>query len=355
MKRILFSRSVLWMLVMGAVALVPQVAKAQGTWNLYVGAESKDEGRQADALLPNEVWIWANDSITWHWQPKNEPHTVTLLQQPPGTPPAGFRPPPGAPLFGCPAASTSPATYTGSACVNSAVQAGETSTFTVKFTNPGNYKFVCLIHTNMNGTVHVFQSTDSTKPFYATSLPYIQADYDKQAKDEAQDIIKDADNPTEEVKDFPRSKNEVLMTGEMVATGGGRQYLAIVRFFPETIYVHQGETVEFTNADPTEPHTVTSGTTDTLANDMTVVNASTGSDGALASTVNTASDFGNATNTAGVNSGFLQASPEDAVGRVQAAPGITRIRIKFNATGTFYYHCALHDVDGMQGKVVVTH
>ena len=225
MKRILFSRSVLWMLVMGAVALVPQVAKAQGTWNLYVGAESKDEGRQADALLPNEVWIWANDSITWHWQPKNEPHTVTLLQQPPGTPPAGFRPPPGAPLFGCPAASTSPATYTGSACVNSAVQAGETSTFTVKFTNPGNYKFVCLIHTNMNGTVHVFQSTDSTKPFYATSLPYIQADYDKQAKDEAQDIIKDADNPTEEVKDFPRSKNEVLMTGEMVATGGGRQYL----------------------------------------------------------------------------------------------------------------------------------
>ena len=100
---------------------------------------------------------------------------------------------------------------------------------------------------------------------------------------------------------------------------------------------------------------MTSGTTDTLANDMTVVNASTGSDGALASTVNTASDFGNATNTAGVNSGFLQASPEDAVGRVQAAPGITRIRIKFNATGTFYYHCALHDVDGMQGKVVVTH
>ena len=30
-----------------------------------------------------------------------------------------------------------------------------------------------------------------------------------------------------------------------------------------------------------------------------------------------------------------------------------RDSIKFNATGTFYYHCALHDVDGMQGKVVV--
>ena len=163
----------------------------------------------------------------------------------------------------------------------------------------------------------------------------------------------DPDNPAEEVKDFPRSRNEVLMTGELVATGGGRQPLAIVRFFPETIYIQKGETVEFTNVDPEEPHTVTSGTTDTLSNDMALVNASAGSDGALASTVNTASDFGNATNTTGVTSGFLQASLEDAAGRSQAAPGTTRIRITFNATGTFYYHCALHDVDGMQGKVVV--
>jgi plastocyanin len=109
------------------------------------------------------------------------------------------------------------------------------------------------------------------------------------------------------------------------------------------------------NVDPEEPHTVTSGKTDTLSNDMGLVNASfpPGSDGALASTVNVASDFGNATNSTGVNSGFLQASPEDAAGRAQAAPGVTRIRITFNTPGTFYYHCALHDVDGMQGKVVV--
>jgi plastocyanin len=187
----------------------------------------------------------------------------------------------------------------------------------------------------------------------AAPLPYIQWDYDRQATDEVQDILGDPDNPTEEVKDFPRSKNEVLMTGELVATGGGRQYLAIVRFFPETIYIQKGETVEFTNVDPEEPHTVTSGTTDTLTNDIGLVNASLGSDGALASTVNAASDFGNATNTTGVTSGFLEASPEDAAGRAQAAPGVTRIRITFNTTGTFYYHCALHDVDGMQGKVVV--
>ena len=158
------------------------------------------------------------------------------------------------------------------------------SIFTVTFPDAGNYKLVCLIHTNMNGTVHVLAK--------AEPLPYIQWDYDKQARDETQDILGDPDNPAEEVKDFPRSKNEVLMTGEMIATGGGRQYLAIVRFFPQTIYIHKGETVEFTNVDPEEPHTVTSGTTDTLANDMALVNASMGSDGALASSVNTASEFG---------------------------------------------------------------
>ena len=154
------------------------------------------------------------------------------------------------------------------------------------------------------------------------------------------------------------------MTGEMVATGGGRQYLAIVRFFPETIYIHQGETVEFTNVDPTEAHTVTSGKTDFLssvAQDHALIHASVGGDGALTSTVNTASDFVEAAlppenmviAPSGVNSGFLQASPEDVVGVAQNPPGITRIRVTFNVTGTFFYHCALHDVDGMKGKVVV--
>ncbi len=341
--------------------IVPQAAKAQRTWYANVGAETKDEAEQADAFLPNEIWINAGDRIQWTWQPKNEPHTVTFLKagQTRPTPPPPIGPPSGPPVgppfyFGSATECPSPdpyhggtASYDGSACVSSAVLDGGTapSTFTVTFPNAGNYKLVCLIHTNMNGTVHVLAKT--------APLPYLQWDYDRQARDEAQDILGDPDNPNEEVRDFPRSKNEVLMTGELVATGGGRQYLAIVRFFPETIYIQKGETVEFTNVDPEEPHTVTSGTADTLTNDMELVNASAGSDGALASTVNTASEFGNATNTTGVTSGFLAASPEDAAGRAQAAPGVTRIRITFNTTGTFYYHCALHDVDGMQGKVVV--
>jgi plastocyanin len=345
--------------------IAPQPAKAW-QWSLKVGAESHSEANQADAFLPNEIWIYEGDSILWTWQPKNEPHTLTLLMptQTRPTPPPPIGPPSGPPIgppfyFGSQCPSPNPhnggsATFDGSACVSSAALFGGTppSTFTVTFPKAGNYKFVCLIHTNMQGTVHVL-SMNPASPFYAASLPLTQADYDKQASDEAEDVLKDADNPNEEVKDFARSENEVIMTGEVVATGGGRQYLAIVRFFPETIHINKGETVEFTNVDPTEPHTITSGSSDTLVNDMATVNAKAEADGALGATVNSAAGFGNATPTTGVHSGFLQAAPEDAAGRGQSPPGATRFRVTFNVAGTFPYHCALHDVDGMAGTVVV--
>lgn len=361
------------LLLLALLAGLAQSAGAATTWSLKVGAESHNGANQADAFLPNEIWIYAGDSVQWTWQPANEPHTVSFLMsgQTRPTPPPPIGPPAGPPIgppfyFGnpgpgpfteCPSPNPyngGSATYDGSACVSSAALTGGTapSTFTVTFPNPGNYKVVCLIHANMNGTVHVL-SMDPTSPFYAASLPYTQWDYDRQAQDQAKDILKDTDNPREEVRDFPRSANEVLMTGEMVATGGGRQYLAILRFFPETIHIHKGDTVEFTNVDPTEPHTVTSGTSDSLVNDMALVNVSQEADGALGATVNLASDFGNATPASGVNTGFLQAAPEDAAGRGQFPPGTTRFRVTFNIPGTFPYHCALHDTDGMKGVVVV--
>src|ERR1700739_4999852 len=78
----------------------PQSARAWQTWNLKVGAESRNAARQADAFLPNEVWIYAGDSIQWTFQPKNEPHTVTFLQ--PGqvrpTPPPSIGHPAGPPI-----------------------------------------------------------------------------------------------------------------------------------------------------------------------------------------------------------------------------------------------------------------
>jgi len=71
-----------WILVLAVVitplVIVPHVVQAQQNWKAIVGAESKDEGTQAMAFLPNEPWIFKGDSITWT-SLTHAIHTVTFL------------------------------------------------------------------------------------------------------------------------------------------------------------------------------------------------------------------------------------------------------------------------------------
>ena len=338
---------------LACLLVFPSAASAQQTWYVQVGAESHTEAKQVDAFLPNEIWIYAGDSITFKFAPRHEIHTVTFLK-PNQVRPLFAGPPAPPPPVGCDAvnsesaAQPSGSSYDGAgaapylACVNSGPMADGTS-YTVTFPAPGNYKMVCLVHADMNGVVHVLQNTDPTGAFYAASLPFQQSDYDAQARDEARDLLARPMTAGEEQSDFSPMANVVLMTGQLSATAGGRQYVSLVRFVPGTIRIHAGETVEWINADPTEPHTITFGTEP--GNPQMVVNATPGPAGALEATINSPTDS--------VSSGFLQAAPQDRVGLPQSAPGVTRIRIKFTHPGTYHYICALHDVDGMVGTVIV--
>lgn len=347
-----FSSLVFAVAAVGGLLAFPAAAGAQQTWTVQVGAESHDQAKQADAFFPNEIWIYAGDSITFKFSPKNEIHTVTFLEA--GQVRPLFSGPPNVPV-GCDQVdSETPAQPSGSqyggtgamapqlACVNSGPMA-DGATYTVMFPAAGNFKMVCLVHGDMYGVVHVLQDSDSSAPFYSASLPYNQSDYDRQAADEVRDLITNSPNGMEQRNDFSPVENVVLMTGEMAATAGGRQYLAIVRFLPGSIQIHAGETVEWINADPTEPHTITFGAEP--ANPQMVVSAVQGPDGALQATINSPTDS--------VSSGFLQAAPQDRAFLPQSSPGITRLRITFTHPGTYEYKCALHDVDGMVGKVVV--
>jgi plastocyanin len=334
------------------VFCLPRSVRAQQVWKLNVGAESKDHAKQGDAFLPNEVWIYEGDSIQWTFIPQNEIHTVTFLT--PGSP-AQTRPPftNGCTPFPPPAApgyTASGSSFDGSTCLSSPPLSGG-ATYKVTFPTAGNYKLVCLVHADMNGTVHVM-SRDSQSPFYAPSLPYHQWDYDQQARDQANDLIRDSDNPQEERHDFPRTFNEVIMTGEVAATGGGRQYLSIVRFIPGTIRIHVGDTVEWTNADPTEPHTVTFGTEPSSS--QATAGVTKDADGAWHATISTAPNaMCGAILCDTVSSGFLQAASQDRINLPQSPVGTTRLRITFTHAGTYNYICALHDVDGMKGTVIV--
>jgi plastocyanin len=152
------------------------------TWQVKVGSQVPDclvgapsdsklaegcQAHQAIAFLPNEIWVHQNDSITWT-QATEENHTVTFVYEPQPTA-LGVGPYPAAQqrpsnAVGCSAyggvtsASNSaydPSGAKGLQCVNSGVLPSYGSTYTVSFPAQGNFKFTCLIHSSMNGIVHV--------------------------------------------------------------------------------------------------------------------------------------------------------------------------------------------------------
>jgi plastocyanin len=404
MKRYLFPGS-LCGLLLAAIMIVPSPAKAATTYNANVGAETRDQGVQADAFLPNELWIFEGDSIKWTFAPKNEIHTVTLLKPGMIRPSA---PPPAGPPFAVQGVNCGPApVYDGSACVSTPAGLSGGATFTVTFPKAGNYKLVCLVHADMTGSVHVLVNNAANGAAVRS-----QRFYDDKARDEARAILSDSDRQGDDHHDEDRrgwhdrddGENAVAAgIGEIVATGGGTQYRSVVRFLPGTIRIHAGDSVVWTNLDPTEPHTVTFGTEPAgfvptlyslppslvpvpgppIPNPPVACTSSVTTDctdpgtGTVLGTINcTTAPAATAGTTpcnaaftpqgdsvippppafakfSFLNSGFLQAAAPDRVGLAQVPSGTTRIRITFPNKGTYYYHCALHDIDGMNGTVIV--
>lgn len=332
------SSAVLYGILALVVLILPQVTQAQ--WRANVGAQSKDKGRQALAFLPNELWIHAGEDITWTVD-VDEIHTITLLKvnqtRPPFT--AGCAPfPPGTP----PVFSPSGSSFDGSTCVSTPFMV-KGQTFMVIFPKAGNYKLVCLVHQNMTGTVHVLP--------LSAALPHSQRFYDEQADDERKDLLSDTDEHEGHEREHDiavRSqfgRNTVTVgIGEIVATGGGQQNVSVMRFFSHETVIHVGETVEWTNNDPVTPHTITFGVEP--ANPMPPsANVMADTDGARHATINSTSDS--------VHSGFIVASAHERIGSPTSPLGVTRFRITFTKAGTYPYICALHDVLGMKGKIIV--
>jgi plastocyanin len=318
-----------------AAMAVSQTVQAQQTWQATLGAQSKDMGRQAIAFLPNEMWIHVNDSINWT-SATGEIHTVTFLVA--GQAFTNFN-------VGCPGFSASGSSFNGSTCV-SAPALNQGQSFAVKFTKAGNYKLVCLVHPHMTGVIHVLASS--------ATLPHDQAFYTDEAADQTKSILADADHGHGDHDDMsdmvsahliPGKHSVIAGTGEMAATGAGFESLSVQRFTNGTIEVRVGDTVEWTNHDPVEPHTVTFGTEPAGNPAVPSSNVTPDPDGARHATLNSTSDS--------AHSGFLVAASEDQAGVAQTAPGVTVFRVTFTRAGTYNYICALHDTLGMVGQVIV--
>ena len=311
------------MLILAAFLSLPQFVQA-AQWQATAGAQNNSEGMQALAFLPTEMWIHAGDSITWTF-PTDEIHTVTFLKN--GQVRLPFS-------VGCPGYGGS--SFDGSTCLSTPpLLAGQS--YTVTFPAAGNFKLVCLVHSNMTAVVHVYPAS--------TALPHDQDFYDKEAAREQSALL------TDKVHDHENTQKNAVTTGagQIVATGGGSQSVSQMRFMSDKAVIHVGETIEWTNEDPVTPHTITFGVepgnpippspppgTGTMTIDA---------DGALHAVINSTSD--------NIHSGFIVAAPQDRIGLPQAPLGVTRFRVTFTHAGVYPYICALHDDLGMKGTVTV--
>lgn len=308
-------------MLFAVLTVVPAFA---ADWKANVGAQDENKGRQVVAFLPNELWIHAGDSVQWNVK-ADEIHTVTFLTAGQVRPPFGV---------GCPGFSFGAAIFDGSSCVSTPPMVSGQA-FTVTFPSVGNFKLVCLVHPDMTGVVHVL---DSDAP-----LPHDQAFYDNEAARQANELL--ADLAHLEGHHHAGSPNAVVVgAGKTLANGGGHNTISLMRFVKPELVIHAGATVEWTNDDPSMPHTITFGTEPQNPFPPSG-NVSVDADGALHATISSTSDS--------VHSGFLSSAPQDQIGLPQTPLATNRFRITFTSSGVYPYICALHDDLGMKGTIIV--
>src|SRR5215469_12089289 len=332
-----------WAAFLAAGLAFSNAVQAQQNWNATVGGQSSDMSKQAVGFLPNEIWIHAGDSITWTFA-SGDIHTVTFLTIG-QVYPFDF-------TQGCPPITPSGSPFDGSSCVSSApLVLGQT--YQVIFPKAGNYEIVCLVHAQMFGVIHVLDP--------ALPLPYDQAFYDEQAKEQLKALLEDGDRHQHQIehqhsiahifsgKVNSHTQSVTAGVGEIAATAGGQQSLSLVRFINGAVTIHAGDTVEWTNLDPEIGHTITFGTLpqdliDPSCSPNCVV--STDPDGTLHATLTSTQQ--------NIHSGLVAALLEDEPGVPQGPVSPpTRFRVTFTTPGTSPYVCAFHDNLGMKGTVIV--
>jgi len=186
----------------------------------------------------------------------------------------------------------------------------------------------------MTGTVRVLGLNEP--------LPHDQDFYDKQAQNERERLLSAIDLGSHDVHSIENHVN--AGAGVISGTPGGNENLVLMRFDHEKIFLHVGETAEWSNSDPTASHTITFGSepADPMPPSL---NVSVDADGARHAVISSTAD--------NVHSGFIVAAPQERVGLGQLPPGVTRFRVTFKNPGIYPYVCALHDELGMKGTVIV--
>ena len=272
-------------------------------WTVIVGGATADTSIYANAFFPQALKIGVGDTVTWIFEGF---HNVALLgggAAPPFAVPEGDKMY-WNPLILFPAGDQS---YDGTGYHNSGVPGPDGRlSYTLTFTKPGRYSYICGIHSGMRGTVIV---TDKATGTPAAALQ--------------------------------RGRAEQAAT---LAAGRAR---SVLRFTREPLVVPRGSTVTWAMRDTFEIHTVTLTSGEKPPEFVVPEPQSSGpprlllNPKALVPTTTTQYD-----GTGYVNSGML--FPPGNPGKLPSSFSLT-----FTTPGRFEYWCLIHADVGQRGTIVV--
>jgi plastocyanin len=334
-----------------AIAVLAPSAAGAATHTVFVGGDGIVRNAPAqfspNAFLRNTITIHAGDTVRWRFRGF---HTVTVPVR--GRRPPGFAVPTGANVTGVldpagrpfwfngvlPALGVNPqvaaptrgATYTGSRFRNSGLPSGDNPQYRLRFTRTGTFTYYCAVHPGMRGRVRVVSSRRRVPT---------EAQNARAATTELNSLVRQARQAAAAPAKGP-------LTVDLGRAPRGRRF-TINAFFPSTINVKVGQTVQFTMAgqNPNEIHTITLGPL-TRAQVPFVDNrgninpeAAYPSDPPQAFPPYTGANHGDGF----FNTGIMDSNPQ--------SPPPGSVDVTFPNAGTYLYECTIHP--GMEGTIRV--
>jgi plastocyanin len=297
-----------------------------------------------NGFFRRKVTIHVGDRVRWNFS-KRVVHTVTFLapgdsrptlEQPDPTHPyTGFNDSTGTPFWfnGQPSLLIPPdhafpqggATTDGKTYHNSGLSAPAFAPYTLQFTKPGSFKYICLVHPGMSGRVKVLPKSAAVPSARADRRARI-AEYRKAVK-------------------RARKLGRFHPKGNRVVAGHDKGNVSWFRFFPASRTIKAGQSVRFSIGSTSEIHTMTFGPQPSA--DLVLVQPQPAGPPRLQfNPLMFLSSDPTVPPYTGTNhgDGFMDTSPQ--------SPPPSTISVTFTTRGTYSYECTIHP--GMQATIKVT-
>jgi plastocyanin len=323
-------------------------------WRVQVAGDNEAEFLEFMTFFPQELTINAGDTVFFDFQGHHAPHTVTFLsgeEVPKLIVPADES---GTPAAGEPQIMFNPAaafpagrnTYDGTGILNSGLNVlfPPDQTFTVTFTAPGSFDYLCLVHPLMMKGMVTVQEQGTAVPFEQTDIDSMVAEHMAQLTEDGKALIAEYTNAA-----TPAAGSTSGNVWDVRAGAEGDE-VAVLRFMPDNLAIAAGDTVRWTVESELEPHTVTFLGGEEPP-DLIEPQMQEGGPPKLVFNPDIVGRVGPEvySGTGYANSGAMGADFEEYT-------GLSTYELTFDTRGEYPYYCALHGSPtmGMRAKVTVT-